>query len=94
LAVLAPGSVGVVVLGVGESVGEDFPLAVAAPPPHRPVRALLLEAVEGGEHERDGVRVVVVAISVLVCCKTAFIRFFSPSGPMRVPGLKTTTTGG
>ncbi|MFJ8026047.1 hypothetical protein [Streptomyces sp. NPDC096311] len=46
-ALLVAGVPGVVVGGVGEGVGEGFPLAVSAPPPHRIAGAAGLEAVEG-----------------------------------------------
>lgn len=61
-ALLVAGVPGVMVGGVGEGVGEGFPLAVSAPPPHRSPGAAGLEAVEGGEEEGDGVGVVVVAV--------------------------------
>jgi hypothetical protein len=52
--------------GVGEGVGEGFPLAVAAAPPHRRMRSMPSEAGQCGEHQGDGVGVVVVAVRCLV----------------------------
>ncbi|WAU82378.1 hypothetical protein O1Q96_23030 [Streptomyces sp. Qhu-G9] len=38
------------VVGVGEGVGEGLPLAVAAQPPHRPERPVVLQAGQGREN--------------------------------------------